>query len=149
MYIDVDYNPTPSDAFFISIGLSDKEAISFDCTSKGRRVTKQKLIAARGSRETSSRSPEEITGEWDVLELKDGRLLDKRHVQWIDRGSIDEVDGDVWETEWAKPLSDGERDELLQWSRFISDNYERLNEHRDKMGDFENLMRAYLEKYAG
>gem|GEM_PF-3189652 len=44
MWIEIDYNPSPCDSFFISVSINNKEAISFDYTTKGNRVIKQVLI---------------------------------------------------------------------------------------------------------
>lgn len=145
MYINVDYNPTPSNAFFVSVGLTDTEALSFDYTLKGQRVTKQVLAANKDNKVDAP--PKKATSEWDVLELKDGKLLNKRHVMWVDKGNIDEVNGEVWNTEWSKSLSDEVKDKLLFWSRFISDNYEQLEKYQKEMSDFEALIKSYVKEY--
>lgn len=44
MTIEIDYNPSPKDSFFISVSLNEKEALSFDYTTKGCRIIKQVLI---------------------------------------------------------------------------------------------------------
>lgn len=94
MYTDVDYNPTPADTFFISVGLNDKEALSFDYTTKGHRVIKQILIE-RKKAGVQNFDKKEISGGWDVIELKDGKFVHKYHVDWVDKGKIDEINDEV------------------------------------------------------
>ncbi len=144
MYIDVDYNPSPSNTFFISVGLNDKEAISFDYIIKGQRITKQVLT---DKKDYIADNQEEInpTAEWDVIELKDGKFLNKRHTKWIDKGEIDEVEGEIWKTEWAKPMSDEVRDRLLQYSKLVSDNYEHLENCSEDMKEFEEYVGSLIK----
>jgi hypothetical protein len=149
MYIDVDYNPTPSDTFFtffISVGLNDKEAISFDYTIKGQRITKQ-VLTEKKEVGTGSSEMEKPTSEWDVIELKDGKFLNKRHVKWVDKGEIDEVEGEVWKTEWAKPMSDEVKEKMLQFSRLVSDNYKHLEDFSKEMSEFEEYAEDLIEQY--
>jgi len=93
MNIEVDYNPSPSKSFFISVSLNDKEAISFDYTLKRHRVTKQVLVEKKRFSENSK-----INGEWDVLVLDDGKFVEKYHAKWIDLGKKDWVNDGIWET---------------------------------------------------
>lgn len=143
MYIEVDYNPTPSGHFFISAGLNDKNALSFDWTTKGHRVIKQVLIKTRKLEDVSPQNQD--SGGWDAIVLKDGKFLKRYHVAWTDKGKIDEVNNEVWETVWEKELPKETAHSLLMYSNYISDNYDRLDP--DKMIEFENYIRALIEKY--
>ncbi len=135
MNIEVDYNPSPSKSFFISISLSDKEAISFDYTSKGHRVIKQVLIDKKSLPENKK-----ISGEWDALVLDNGKFVKKYHVKWIDLDKKDWVNDEIWETVWEKPISAELRDKLLFYSRLISDNYKKLEKFAKQMKEFEELL---------
>ncbi|MCX6742635.1 MAG: hypothetical protein NT116_00175, partial [Candidatus Parcubacteria bacterium] len=86
MEIEVDYNPSPSETFFISVSINDKEAISFDYTIKGYRVIKQRLIEEKDFPEDAK-----VNGEWDVLIIKDKKLIKKYHTKWIDMAKKDWV----------------------------------------------------------
>lgn len=142
MNIEIDYNPSPSNSFFISVSLNDKEVISFDYTLKGHRVTKQVLIEKKHFSENSK-----INGEWDVLVLDDGRFVKKYHARWIDLGKKDWVNDEVWETAWSKPISVELRDKLLFYSRFISDNYGKLEKFAKELKEFESLLSEEIAKY--
>ncbi len=143
MYIEVDYNPSPADTFFISAGLNNTEAISFDYTTKGHRVIKQVLTKIK-TKEEIEKEPHK-SGGWDTLVLKDGEFIKKYHVEWTDKGKFDEVNDEVWETVWEKPLPDSDKKKLLEYSHLISDNYEHLNE--DEMANFEGYMKDLVEQY--
>ena len=93
MNIEVDYCPTSKRKhFFISVGLNEKEAISFDYTTKGHRVVKQVLVEQK-SQEEAIEQYGEVTAEWDTIVLKDGKFVQKYHTKWIDRGKLDTVNG--------------------------------------------------------
>lgn len=72
MEIEVDYNPTPSTSFFISVSVNDTEAISFDYTTKAHRIIRQVLVDKK-----SFPINQMITSEWDTLVLKDGKFVQK------------------------------------------------------------------------
>lgn len=143
MYIEVDYNPSPAGTFFISAGLNQIEAISFDYTTKGHRVIKQ-VLAKTKTKEETEKEPHK-SGGWDVIVLKDGKFIKKYHVDWTDRGRFDEVNDEIWETVWEKPLPDSDKEKLLKYSHFISDNYEHLN--KDEMAIFEVYINELIERY--
>lgn len=145
MNIEVDYNPTPAKSFFVSVGLNDDEALSFDCTTKGCRVIKQVLVKQKSG--VQNLDKKEISEGWDIIELKDGRFVKKYHVGWIDKGKIDEVNNEVWETVWSKVISDVMKDKLFYWSQFISDNYERLDNFNDQMLEFESYMQSLVDEF--
>jgi hypothetical protein len=84
MEIEVDYNPSPSKTFFVSISLNDKEAISFDNTVKGARIIKQ-ILAENKNFPSSSK----IDGEWEAIIIKDGIFIKKYPINWIDLGKRD------------------------------------------------------------
>ena len=139
MNIEVDYNPTPRTSYFISVGLNEKEAISFDNTTKGYRVIKQVLIEKKPL-EKSIAEHGEITGEWDVIVLEDSKFVKKYHVKWIDRDILDTVNNETWETVWEKPLDKKVHEKLLYYSRLISDNYENLDKYEKEVEDFKKLL---------
>jgi hypothetical protein len=141
MYIEVDYNPSPSKMFFISAGLSDTEAISFDWTSKGHRVIKQVL---RENNSGESAKTDKKDGSWEVILLKDGQFIKKYKVDWTDKGKIDEVNGEVWETVWEKPLPKDAAGLLLEYSQYISDNYQQLDEKM--INEFEQLIQELIKE---
>ena len=146
MYIDVDYNPTPADTFFISVGLSDKEALSFDYTTKGHRIIKQ-ILVERKKDGVQNLDKNKLSGGWDVIELKDGKFLRRYHVDWVDKGKIDEVNDEVWRTVWSKSISEEIKNKLLYWSQLISDNYEKLDEFQEKMKEFEVYIATLVKKF--
>jgi len=104
MIVEVDFNPSPSDQFFISVGLNDREAISFDNTTKGRRITKQLLRKVDWDR--TALEGETISGEWEAIFLENGKFVDKFKIRWIDKGVIDIINLAHWEVVWQVPMSD-------------------------------------------
>ncbi|MFH1365080.1 MAG: hypothetical protein ABIH28_00660 [archaeon] len=142
MNIEVDYNPTPKDTFFISVGLNKREAISFDYTFKGHRVVKQILIEKKKFPEKGK-----ISGEWDALVLKDKKFVKRSHVKWIDQDKKDWVNNEIWEIAWAKPISKELKDKLLKYSQLISDNYKKLSKFSKEMKEFESLLSKEITKY--
>lgn len=146
MDIEVDYNPTPRTHYFISVGLNEKEAISFDNTTKGYRVIKQVLVESK-SLEKLIEEHGEITNEWDTIVLKDGKFVRKYHVRWIDRDKLDTVNNETWETVWEKPLDKEIHEKLFYYSRLVSDNYENLDKYEKEMKEFEKLLAKEIKKY--
>ncbi len=154
MDMEIDYNPTPSTHYFISIGLDEKEAISFDNTMKGFRVIKQVLVKKdlrkkrkREQVKQKKQKEENISGEWDAIVLTDGKFVKKYHVKWVDKGKFDTVNGETWETVWEKPISALLHEKLLFYSRFISDNYRRLERFPQKMKGFDVFLSKEIRKY--
>ncbi len=147
MNIEVDCCPTSERKhFFISIGLNEKEAISFDYTLKGHRVIKQVLVE-RISQEEAVKRYGKVSGEWDTIVLRDEKFVRKYHAEWIDRDKLDTVNGETWETVWEKPISKGVAEKLLYYSRLISDNYEKLDRFSKDMKEFEEFVSKEIEKY--
>ena len=142
MEIEVDYNPSPKDMFFISVALNDKEAISFDYTTKGHRVIKQSLVEQKAFPKDAK-----VDGEWDVLIIKDKNLIKKYHVKWIDLGKKDWVNNEIWETVWEKPILEQLKNRLLYYSQFISDNFNDLGKFQEKLSEFESLLSDEIAKY--
>ena len=140
MEIEVDYNPSPSKMFFISVALNNKEAISFDNTTKAHRVVKQILVEKRKFPKNAK-----IDGEWDALVLKKGEFKRKYHVKWIDQGKKDWCNNEVWEMVLAKPMLKNLTEKLLKYSRYISNNYKNLD--KAKMKGFEDFIKKYVLKY--
>jgi hypothetical protein len=141
MEIEIDYNPSPSKFFFISVSLNNKEAISFDYTSKGQRVIKQILVKKKSF---PNKKP---TSEWDTIVLKDGKFIKKYNVKWIDLDKKDWVNDEIWGTVWEKPISIELKNKLLEYSQFVSDNHEELIKFKDKMKEFEKIISRELEKF--
>ena len=147
MNIEVDYCPTSERKhFFISVGLNEKEAISFDYTTKGHRVVKQVLVEQK-SQEEAIEQYGEVTAEWDTIVLKDGKFVQKYHTKWIDRGKLDTVNGETWEAVWTKPISEDIAEKLLYYSRLVSDNYENLDKFSKEMKEFEEFVSKEIAKY--
>jgi hypothetical protein len=142
MNIEVDYNPSPSKMFFISVELNKKEAISFDYTIKGHRILKQVLVEKQ-------KMPKDIkiTSEWDALVLIDKKLIKKYHVRWVDKDKKDWVNNEIWETRNPRQISEEMADKLLHYSRLISDNYKHLDKFKKELTDFENLLAEEIAKY--
>jgi len=141
MEIEIDYNPTPSKTFFISVSLNNKEAISFDYTTKAQRVIKQVLVDRK-------RFPNhaQIDGEWDALIFKDRKFIKKYHVRWIDLGKKDWCNEEIWEVAWAKPIPDYQKRKLLSYSKLFSDNYKNIKEFSKEFKKFEDLLKKEISK---
>lgn len=142
MEIEIDYNPTPSTSFFISVSLNKTEAISFDCTTKAHNIKKQVLISKK-----PFPTDKPITSEWDALIIKDRRFIKKYHVRWIDIKKRDWCNDEIWETTEIKPMSKKLTGELLYYSRLISDNYKTLPKFSDKLKIFEQILSKEVSKF--
>lgn len=142
MNIELGYNPTPSNNYFVSVGLNDKEWISFDNTTKGFRVMKQVLIDKR------FKPLEEISGEWNDIILKDGKFIGRNHCIWYDYDKFDVVNGETWETVWTKPITKEVHKKILHYSRFIADHLDELNDKYTKeLSEFEDFIAEVMEEY--
>jgi len=147
MNIEVDYCPTSERKnFFISVGLNEKEAISFDYTTKGHRVVKQVLVEQK-TQDEAVKQYGEVTAEWNTIVLKDGKFVQKYHTKWIDRDKFDTVNGDTWQTIWEKLINENTTEKLLYYSRLISDNYKNLDKFSNEMKEFEEFMLKEIAKY--
>ncbi|MFC1618145.1 hypothetical protein ACFL2B_02595 [Patescibacteria group bacterium] len=144
MEIRVDYNPTPEDQFFISVPISDKEIISFDKTIKGHRIVKQVYREEKPFTEDTK-----FDAEWDVLIIKDKKFASKYHVKWIDKDQLDWLNGEIWETIWEKKMSQDLSDQLLNYSRLVSDNYQNLDSIAKQLDEFEKLLANQIEVVSG
>lgn len=143
MNIEVDYNPTPATSYFISVGLNEKEAISFDNTTKGYRVIKQVLVDNKPWEE-SIKKYGRIDGEWNVIVLEDHKFIKKYHVKWIDRDRIDIINNEIWKTTWVKPLDKKIHEKLLYYSRLVSDNYKNLDKYQKEIKEFEEVLKKEI-----
>ncbi len=141
MNIEIDYNPSPKKMFFISVGINEKEAISFDYTSKGHRVIKQVLIEKKEF--PKNKKP---TSEWDAIVINDGKFIKKYHVKWIDMGKKDWVNNEIWGAVWRKPISKKLAKKLLYYSQFFSDNYLKLKLLKKEWEEFENFLSKEITK---
>ncbi|MDO8443495.1 MAG: hypothetical protein Q7S78_00690 [Candidatus Azambacteria bacterium] len=142
MNIEIDYNPTPSKCYFISVSLNDKEAISFDYTIKGHRIIKQVLIEKKPFPEEK-----EISGEWDALIFENSKFIKKYHVRWIDMGDKDWVNDEIWKTVLERPVSEELKNKLLNCSQVISDKYEQSDIIRNDLKELENILKLEIAKF--
>ncbi|MFC1682129.1 HEAT repeat domain-containing protein [Nanoarchaeota archaeon] len=147
MDIEVNYNPSKDNrkVYFISIGLSETEAISFDNTLKGHRVVKQVLIKKIPYSEEIKKY-KKIDGKLDTLVLKDGKFVKRYQARWIDKDKIDVVNGEVWKTIWEKPIDKNTDKKLLHYCRLISDNYSCLNKFSKEMKEFEEFISKKIKE---
>jgi len=145
MDIEIGINRTPSQNYFISVGLNEKEAISFDNTTKGFRVIKQVLI--NKLKTPLDKLSDAISGEWYDIILKDGKFVRKNFVLWQDKDKIDIVNDEIWETVWEKPITKDTHETLVFYSQLISDNYEKLDQFIKQMADFETFIAKEIHKY--
>ncbi len=141
MNLEIDYNPTPSEMFFISVAITPKIAISFDYTSKGHRVIKQVLVEHKSFPE--NKKP---TAEWDTLVINDGKFIKKYHVKWLDMDDKDWVNNEIWQTVLRQPMDKDAAEKLLYYSGLISDNYEHMNTIKDEYKIFEELLKTEINK---
>ncbi len=141
MDVEIDYNPSPKKSFFISVGITAKEAISFDYTSKGHRVIKQVLVEKKSF--PKNKRP---TSEWDTLVIEGGKFKKRYHVKWIDMNNKDWVNNKIWETIWRKQISKSLAKKLLYYSQFFSDNYDKLDHHKKDWNEFEELLKKEISK---
>jgi len=142
MELEIDYNPTPKDTFFVSVALNDKEVISFDYTLKGCRITKQIFVEKKPFPKDKA-----VSSEWETLVLRDGKLVEKYHAKWIDMDELDWVNDQVWKTVWLRPMTEDLKEKILHYSHLISDNYNKLENFSNEMEDFENLLSESMETY--
>jgi hypothetical protein len=141
MNIEIDYNPSPSSFFFISIPTSTTEAISFDNTVKGHRVVKQLLVEKKFFPLDTL-----VSSEWDTIVLEDGKFVKKYHVRWIDMGELDWCNDEVWKTVFEQPILEDLSSKLLHYSTLVSDNYENLERYDNTMHLFEQLLKGEIAK---
>lgn len=144
MNIEIDYTPTPSDSYFVSVSLNDKEVISFDYTSKGERITKQILIR-------NERFPKDakIDSEWDELVIENGVFIKKYHAVWHDMDKLDWVNDEVWETTKESSISVDVRDKILVLAQKISDFYEDAEKLKRYCSELEEILRPEIERFEG
>lgn len=143
MDIEIDYNPSQSKMFFISVSVNNKEAISFDYTTKAHRTIKQIIVD-----EKPFPVDQPATSEWDVLVLKDRKFVQKYHNKWIDLGKRDWCNNKIWETVKERPISDELTKILLEYSKLISDNYNNLQKFSEEMKSFESLLSREIAPFS-
>lgn len=141
MIIEIDYRPSPSKTFFISVSITNKEAISFDNTTKGTRIIKQILTEKKQFPKTKKPSD-----EWDAIVIENKKFKEKYHVKWIDLGKKDWCNNEIWQTEWEKPLPKKLKQTLLYYSQLISDNYKKLQQHKKEIASFEKILTQEINK---
>ncbi|MBU7029641.1 MAG: hypothetical protein HXS48_22095 [Theionarchaea archaeon] len=78
MKIEIDYNLSGSDNFWVSVPLNEEEVISFAHAKTGSRIMNQVLIEKKPIPAAAN-----IDGEWDVLVFDDGKFTENQHVRWI------------------------------------------------------------------
>ncbi len=145
MIIEIDPNPSNSknkNNYFISVKLNKKKWLSFDNTTKGHRIMMQVLKEIKPQPKNKK-----INGKWDVLIIKNRKLIDKYKVKWIDMDKLDWINDEIWDTVWTKPITKTVSDKLLKYSQFVSDNYQELYKHKDKMKEFESFLKEIMKTY--
>lgn len=147
MDVEVDYNPSPQQSYFLSVKLNETDWLSFDCTTKGHRVIKQ-VLRLQETPETAVEKYGALDGEWEVLSLRDGKFIRRYHAQWIDRDRLDTVNGETWETVWECPVPAGVDERLRAYSQLISDHYENLTPSTAEVADHETWLAGLVQGYA-
>ncbi len=145
MIIELDPNPSKSknkNHFFVSVKISKKTWLSFDNTTKGHRIMKQVLKEIKPQPKNKK-----IDGKWEVLIIKNRKLIGQYKVKWIDMDKLDWVNNEIWETTLVKPITQKLADKILYYSRLISDNYKKLDEYKKELKNFENLLKIEVKKY--
>lgn len=142
MEIEIDYNPTPSNSFFVSVGLNKRDAISFDYTTKGHRIMKQVLVDHK-----PFPIDQRLDGEWNVLVFANYELLKTYHVKWIDMDQRDWVNDEIWEITAEAPITADSAQQILQLSRRISDVYRDGHNCHADIQALEELLTPYVNKY--
>ncbi len=137
VYVDL-VNPKKG-GFFISVS-QGKESISFDYTTKGHRVVKQVLLK-------HTKTKEKPTLSWKTLRVLDGIPKGIHNVDWIDRGNIDIINGDVYKTVWEKPLPNKIKRDLLYMVEKIYKARGRLNSIRNILADLDTYLSMLMKKY--
>ena len=140
MEIEIDYCPTSErEHYFVSVGLNENEAISFDHTLKGCRIIKQILIKDKLKKKIVNKN-KLITGRWKTLVINNGKFVKSYNVLGIDYDNLDIINGEIWETIWEKLIDDNLDKKLLYYSRLICDNYLNLDKFSDEIIKFEKIL---------
>lgn len=140
MDVEIDILPSPSRSFFISVGIRDGEAISFDRTGQKARMIKQVLVG---------RVPfpvdKEPTAEWDAVTVNNRKVV-YSHVKWISLSKERDwvTPDEIWEMTWEHNLSTKDEERLLYFSRLFSDNCENLNSFDEEFSAFEDFLRTLI-----
>lgn len=114
--------PGGKDKYFFTIGLNEKgDGISFDNTIKGHRILKQ--INA-GEIDTKD---EEVREEWDMYHFVNGKLKEKIHEKWVDKGKDDIINGTIWRQVWEIPTPEEIDNMLMALNDFLWENKENLD----------------------
>jgi hypothetical protein len=124
--------------FFISVG-SGKEVISFDHTTKGHRILKQKFIGYVKSpkRQKSLGKPNKT---WQTLKLVDGKPKGMIDVKWFDKGKIDIANREIWKTVWEKPMSTKVRNRLHKLCSKIYENRDSLDKIKPSLKELDEYI---------
>jgi len=138
--IEVDYNPSPTDVFYISAYIRPEEAICFACTTD-QKIIKQVLREKK--KFPKDRNP---LAEWDVIIVKERKYGGMYHVRYITLGNKVWCNDEIWENVWTKPLPNNLKDTLLYYSRLVSDNYRNLGNMSKEMENFENILLNEVER---
>mgnify|MGYP001603661194 CR=1 FL=1 len=136
-------NNIGGDQFFISVPINEKDSISFDWTTKGHRVIKQRL---KGEQPPPNSEP---TMEWDTLYIHDGKFVGKEHVIWYDMGQEDWVNGKIYETIKEWPIDEATAEKLLRYSLIVSDHTAELGKYVKEMQEFEGLLNKLIRMTCG
>ncbi|MDD4983689.1 MAG: hypothetical protein PHH82_02520 [Candidatus ainarchaeum sp.] len=142
MIIELDPNPSNSknkNNYFISVKLNKKEWLSFDNTTKGHRIMKQVLKEIK-----EMPKGKKIDGKWEVLIIKNRKLIRKYKAKWIDLDKLDWVNNEIWETTKVKKISKTLSDKLLYYSRLVSDHYKELHKYNKELIELEALLKKEI-----
>jgi hypothetical protein len=115
-------SPKTKDKYFFTIELNKKgDSISFDNTIKGHRILKQinagKFDMSKGK----------IKEEWEMYHFINGKLIEKIHEKWIDKGKEDIINGIIWKQIWEIPTPKEIDKRLIQLNNFLWKNKQNLN----------------------
>lgn len=131
LYIDL---LDPKDGFFISVAFGN-DYISFDGTMKGKRIIKQAFMEKVDSEEPA-------TASWDTLHVVDGMIGDTEHVDWVDKGEHDMINGELYKMLWEKPLPDEVYAKLLAFSTTIYNS----DRSQQALGQFLKDLDSYVSE---
>jgi len=144
IYIDIGNKEKKGDYsnYFISIPLSDKEAISFDNSYKGSRIIRQILV------EKKEMPPiQQVTSEWDTILIENGKFAGSEHVRWVDLDKKDWCNNEIWETISETPIPNQLNESLLKYSALVKKHYHGLHKFSKEMSEFEVLLSKEIAYY--
>lgn len=144
IYIDIGKREKRGDfsGYFISIPITQKEAISFDNSTKAYRVQKQVLVKTK-----IMPNDLQITSEWDSIIIEDGNFVGIEHIKWHDMDKKDWCNNEIWETVSEMPIPKKLNMKLLKYSEITKKHYKELNKFSKEMKEFEKLLLKKFDYY--